>query len=494
MQEMASWRRKTGRSGFIPEQKRSKVSPRDDPLPEAPLGEIVKSMSAASARLSKGNAKVLIVKNFKHIASFNWKHGQDAGILVPGRQIFLLTEKRQAYIFHTGCPPRWNPPKTPSQLPEDSGVFYRDLNAASYPRYPIQAAVEACLMNHPIEADQQRQPIDIFGCGSTLGNILRFSSGKGRDFRILVEVIGNTVHLIRQGQSPMETIPGVRGYGHSFPEAYTSWDKNVKGSVSHQRIVSYDFGGLRLLVRYEADGYLPSKVLPGDEGSEPPVRTSGPTSLENLLSSASLSQAALPDPSAKLQVTAAGKEIPNTALFDLKTRTFKRKAEEEAIHAEEMPRLWLRQVPNFILAFHHWGKFNEVNVHDVRPDTRAWEQKNQSNLRRFAGLLHSIVDTARGLSSQRLELTYEGGQELHIRHVQSEGTRSALPTDVEHRWTSWLSGRSQIVGAAEAEGALLSDSEAQRRASTFSPKSNDPEAKDYTACDAECGYCGECAY
>lgn len=37
---------------------------------------------------------------------------------------------------------------------------------------------------------------------------------------MLVEVIAGTVHLIRRENTPKEQILGVRGYGHTFPEAY----------------------------------------------------------------------------------------------------------------------------------------------------------------------------------------------------------------------------------------------------------------------------------
>jgi hypothetical protein len=48
--------------------------------------------------------------------------------------------------------------------------------------------------------------------------------------------------------------------GHAFPDRYTRWQKGIEGSVSHQRIVSYQFAGLKLLVRFEADGYLEDEV------------------------------------------------------------------------------------------------------------------------------------------------------------------------------------------------------------------------------------------
>ena len=124
----------------------------------------------------------------------------------------------------------------------------------------MQPAITTVLKTEKISKPES---IDIFACGSTLGNLLRFARQQDlKPFRMIVEVIDNTVFLIRRENSPREKIQGVRGYGHTMPEAYTTWKKEVKGSISPQRIVQYEFAGLQCLVRFESDGYLPS-LAPG---------------------------------------------------------------------------------------------------------------------------------------------------------------------------------------------------------------------------------------
>lgn len=44
------------------------------------------------------------------------------------------------------------------------------------------------------------------------------------------------------------------------------WQDGVENSASHQRVISYDFSGLKCLVRFEADGYLEEEL--GKEGKE----------------------------------------------------------------------------------------------------------------------------------------------------------------------------------------------------------------------------------
>ncbi|KAG5957243.1 hypothetical protein E4U58_006227, partial [Claviceps cyperi] len=88
-------------------------------------------------------------------------------------------------------PAEWTPLLTPKQLSEECGTYYRDENAAFYPKYPLEPAVT----------------LDLLGCGSTLGNLLRFVQGKSLNFRIIDEVVGPVVHLVRRQKSPLETIP-----------------------------------------------------------------------------------------------------------------------------------------------------------------------------------------------------------------------------------------------------------------------------------------------
>ena len=79
------------------------------------------------------------------------------------------------------------------------------------------------------------QEVDIFACGSTLGNLLRFARNveTEKPFRFLVEVVGQTVFLIRRENSPTEKIADIYGYGHTFPEANTTWDADLKSSDTY---------------------------------------------------------------------------------------------------------------------------------------------------------------------------------------------------------------------------------------------------------------------
>jgi hypothetical protein len=81
------------------------------------------------------------------------------------------------------------------------------------------------------------QVVDIVGCGSTIGNLLRCARSESKTFRFDVDVIGDTLLLVRKESSPKELITNLQGYGHAFPEAYTRWDSEVRNSCCHQHII-----------------------------------------------------------------------------------------------------------------------------------------------------------------------------------------------------------------------------------------------------------------
>ena len=156
------------------------------------------------------------------------------------------------------------PLQEPRQLKQDRGDYFRDPNAAKYPTYPIEPAIRTVLAE---SSDLPNTKIDLFACRSTVGNLLRFVRAVDKPFRFDVEVAGNTVFFIRKEKSPTELIPGVHGYGYTFPESYTTWERDVKSSENSQRLITYDFNGLRRIIRFESDGYFTNIVskAPSDQ-------------------------------------------------------------------------------------------------------------------------------------------------------------------------------------------------------------------------------------
>ncbi|PYH42932.1 uncharacterized protein BP01DRAFT_403792, partial [Aspergillus saccharolyticus JOP 1030-1] len=386
------------------------------PLP--PRGEVLATIYPIDLQEEKQDITAQIIDS-QCLASYNWLSGGEPHILIPGE------------------PPRWAPLSNPTRLAEDSGLYFRDQNAARYPSHPMEPMIQAILASKP---DFSLRDTDIVACGSTLGNLLRFVRGEGKPFRILVEAIGRTVFFMRRENAHDEVIPNVYGYGHTFPEAYTTWSADVKGSESHQRVMKYDLAGMSCLVRFEADGYLPSVAQNSSSRSS---EGDPPEAAEDLLSSLkNVAISNLPESGLKisetLKVSAGGEFTSQSAIFDLKTRSIRKKDEDTL--GQELPRLWIAQVPNFILAHHKAGVFSDIQVVDVRERVKHWEEDQKPTLARFADLLKKIVAFARSSECGRFEITREDCATVLELRAQCAGAGRVLPPYVAKKWDEELAG------------------------------------------------------
>ena len=486
-----------GRRGSYPSQRRTqRVSQIAARPPSPPLGQVLATLSDVDlANPSDLYGYPAKISNCKDVASYNWLNEQEPTILVPGLQPLLpilqysqqSEEAEETKLTPTkGKPPAWAPPATTTQLKEDDGNYFRDPNAARYSTHPIEPAVQAIFASQP---DFPTTSIDVFACSSTLGNLLRFVRKVDKSFRILVEAVGDTVFFVRRENSPTELIPGVTGFGHTFPEAYTTWEAEVKRSVSHQRIIRYELGGLDCIVRFAADGYHKDLV---SRGSEVGQRLEADAFNDTLASA--FSNSAIDDyPPARdkpLNVIHGGQKIPRAAVFDLKTRSIRKKDQDTL--GEELPRLWVAQLSNFILAYHTSGIFEEIQTREVHHEVEDWECENEDTIRRFAVLLRKIVAFARSSVDKKIEVRSSEVNVLELRE-QTEDVRQTLPAVVEARWINGTTNGSNS-SSDESQGPDLRTSSEPENGNNSIDWEEGSE-KDFTACSAEdCGYCGHCSY
>ncbi|KAL4786944.1 hypothetical protein BJX76DRAFT_345963 [Aspergillus varians] len=405
------------------------------------------------------------ITNCKLVGSYNWLNQKSPTILVPG------------------SPPAWTPTPQAIKPPPDSGLYYRDQNAARYATHVFQPALEAILKQ---DAEFDFGEIDLVTCGSTLGNLRRFVAHAEKEFRLVVEAVGSAVFLVRRENSPTSIIPDVYGYGHTFPEANTTWGSDVRGSESHQRIIQYGFAGLSCLVRYEGDGYLPNlhhqSVSHGQAAADAPNDLLA--SLEKTMVSAVAS-----DEKAGLTIQTAGEMVPQSAIFDLKTRTWKKQYQD--VLKDELPRLWISQVTNFVIGFHNQGVFNDVRVEDVRNDVRQWEEEQEPTLQKLAALLKMLVAFAHSQKDGRFEVMYKGDA-LELREVGGE-FNCCIPDSMKRRWME--GGLAGGQGSDKGDNYEWTAEDEEREADFWSGASDSDSEKDFTACSASsCGYCGHCGY
>lgn len=331
-----------------------------------------------------------------------------------------------------GSPPVWAPLSKPRRLKQDSGDVYRDKNAARYSKHPYEPAIRATFA---IQPHFQSEKIDVVACGSTVGNLLRFARSLDISFRFDVEFIGNSVFFVRKENHTKETIEGLHGHGHTFPEAYTNWEADVKGSASHQRIIRYSFGGLTYLIRTESDGWLPEKLTSEEQASAKANAslTKADDDISSLIQAAesvSVSQKTATTDEV-LDIQLGGRKIPQKAVFDLKTRTATRKIDM----ADILPRLWVSQTPNFIIGYHKFGLFKDIKVLAVQKDIQEWEENQQDSLNLLNAVVHRIIEIAKSCKGHGLEISRIGTGDLLIRHLL-DGEWHALPSDLSRKWAA----------------------------------------------------------
>lgn len=263
--------------------------------------------------------------------------------------------------------------------------------------------------------------VDIFGCGHTLGYLLKAARVDPTPFRFDVDAVGDTVFFVRKGSSPTEQITDLRGYGFRFPEVYTSWDHDVRCSASHQRTINYTFGGLQILLRSTTDCYLPA---PGAATISLPHLYSP---LEDAFDTLKVGGGVnLSEGRDKLHLEMEGNMVPQSMIFDIKTRGSLNTIDMNDV----LPGLWLNQTPNFLVAYHQSGLFHRPQVKDIREEVLDWEKENSHTLATFHAILKRIIDVVRDSEKQQCEVSWDGTGQLLVTEQIGEGRR-ALPSDLQ---------------------------------------------------------------
>ena len=329
-------------------------------------------------------------------------------------------------------PPAWTPLANPRKLEADRGNYFRDPNIARSPDHPLEPAVRALQHEKP---NLDTQKIDIFASLNTMRFLLEFILKCGKPFRFLVERVGNTVFFTRHLNDPTELIPDVKGYGHTFPEAYTTWDSDVLGSDMHLSILKYNFAGLNCIVRCKCDGYLRNKT---SEEIKPQIATTGrrpsvsDDKLDSIFKNARIAPALrfTRKKGEAVRIKVAGRKVPREAVFDLKTRSDYKK---DDVLEGEIHRYWLGQIPYMILARHRYGIFKDIEVRNVQDDVEKWQQEHQDAIKRLSWLLRKIIAVAKLRDDLKLEVCCQTPDQLELRE-QDSSEHDALPPHLKKRW------------------------------------------------------------
>ena len=243
-------------------------------------------------------------------------------------------------------------------LKADCGTHYIDQNSDRYPWLPLDPLIRATYEMH---LGYDFGTVDIITDRRPLRKLLDFVSHEDDEFQFGVEVIERTVLLVRMEKGTREEVSsGVwRGYRSAFEEAYTKVSKSAEGSTSHHRIVSYKFGGLKLIVRSAVDTYFADLLTQPGSSQDTEKDQHDEKNLCEYMKAASLGQegpSVVEEPNAPgIDFVRGGEHIPHSATAELKTYARHKFAKKRWNIQQKMADLWLSQTPNLIIAAHEYA-------------------------------------------------------------------------------------------------------------------------------------------
>jgi hypothetical protein len=174
-------------------------------------------------------------------------------------------------------------------------------------------------------------PISLVTDRNSLRKLFDFASGTrgvGSWWQIEVEVVENTMIFTRWEKDSYRFVTGSfnSGYGHEFEKAFIKFNSDLEDSMAHHRIIEYEIGGMKWVVRSEADGYFEeddSGVVgqSKDEGTDP--------SLEHPVPLAKVSPASKLFSSDELTVIQKGFIVSPESIIEVKCRSMKTKGESQ---------------------------------------------------------------------------------------------------------------------------------------------------------------------
>lgn len=209
---------------------------------------------------------------------------------------------------------------------------------------------------------------------AAIESMLAFIQFESNYHNLKVELVNRTVFIASEES---ERYPC--SYQPLVDDALT-WEDCVKDSISHQRVLSYVFGGHRILIRCSTHGYLPGstgEAAESREGEEPIVEKDNGSDAPRFGASAKGFPVAY----------RCGKIIPQEAIFDFKGN--EKGAPRDSPSEGDIGWMWIRQVSK-IMTVETGGAYNNAKVQDTTSLLHQWEDKNRRDLVQLADLLSKM--------------------------------------------------------------------------------------------------------
>ncbi|QSZ36218.1 hypothetical protein DSL72_007344 [Monilinia vaccinii-corymbosi] len=334
------------------------------------LTQRTRSLNSTPARLTRNTGS--IITTIKRVSLDNLPLRADAPITITGFQFaasYNLVWTKSLSIMVPGCPPIWSPPPMPIKLKADNHKTL--IGRAQYQTQVSMAPVLAAL-SVSITDTSTLPSIDLITDRNSLRKLLDFVNGKvGQTWKIDVELVRNTMIFAKNAEGISRHKSD--GYGFPFEAAFLKYPEELKGTSEHHRIATYDIGGMKWMVRFEADGCYDAQSTEGLSQS--------PGTPGTLRSSSEIEEATYKN--IKIHKTATA--ISTLPILEVKTAKLNRSPKR----SQWMPQLYFSQTNHLIIANHDDGIFDHANIKesDQTENMRQWEQENQGMLQK---LLHLI--------------------------------------------------------------------------------------------------------
>ncbi|SJL11908.1 uncharacterized protein ARMOST_15322 [Armillaria ostoyae] len=377
----------------------------------APKRDITDGLSAgpvSTLTVPAADEEIVAIKDVRCIGSYNWTDNPSPTILVPG------------------SPRIWRNKQTPFTVPEDSGYQFCDQNGyrlPTTPLLPILVAVDSVASGSDISSTTIDWPsVDFIIDRNGLRKLMGWVGERKQSFRIDLQLAGEKTVLCNrwEAKTKMKTFGS---YGYSFEEAITCAAPGCETGVGgHHRIVTYDFNGLKMVVRFEVDAcYVPE---------DPPLASVDELATE-VASKATLSERPtsthVVDKTISLTVIAAGKSVANESTVELTTR----KAGNAMQWKEKYLQLYFSQTPELFIGTQRNGCFTDVQRKTIQSLSYVGDNI-QKRLRMLGKALYAIQTlVGKSGSTGRLSLV---GKDKELLVYERATSDSCLPNDYLKRF------------------------------------------------------------
>ncbi|KAH7890453.1 hypothetical protein F5I97DRAFT_32471 [Phlebopus sp. FC_14] len=378
--------------------------PKYFPKPPVSAEFLLKDLETSVATFttdSAASADDIKICNVKAVASYSWIDTPTPTILVPGS-------------------PRVWANKHIKRVPKDSGVQYVDRNSREMGDHsshlPLFAAID-CL--HENFGYNEHDFITDRNCLRKLLRYIRCSYNDD-DFRINIDMLQKTCLFSRCEENTTENLTAFRGFGHEYERAATKAPHGCERTSGHHRILSYDFGGLKVLLRCTVDACTESEIDDDDLF----LASFNALSIRSRGSAISQSYDLAPSPMSGLtvKITSPRSLIPQSDIIEIKTRSVRKDLDWDEIY----PQLYLSQTGYLYVARHDYGAFQPAEKIKLNgPDMKPYIEHAEETICKLKALLDAILKAVRKEGSGvPLSLVSLGGQ-LAL-YKRKEGTGKPL--------------------------------------------------------------------